>query len=117
MMRSEEEQAEIADGAGRQSIRLFGRNIVLPANRPIRVGTGIGLVAGGIFGFLPILGFWMVPLGLLILSVDFAAVRRARRRTAVRWGRWRQRRSGEDVATGDGGCEMTRPGGPRRESE
>jgi hypothetical protein len=112
MMRSEEEQAEIADGAGRQSIRLFGRDIVLPANRATRVGTGIALVVGGILGFLPILGFWMVPLGLLILSVDFAAVRRARRRTAVRWGRWRRRRNGEDGATGGGGRETKRPDGP-----
>ncbi len=28
------------------------------------------LILGGILGFLPILGFWMVPLGLLLLAVD-----------------------------------------------
>ena len=76
-------------GAGPQSIRLFGRTFVLPANRATRVGLGIALIVGGILGFLPVLGFWMVPLGLIILSVDFAAVRRVRRRTTVRWGRWR----------------------------
>jgi hypothetical protein len=45
------------------------------------------LVILGLFGFLPILGFWMIPLGLIVLSYDFASVRRARRRTAVRFGR------------------------------
>jgi hypothetical protein len=61
---------------------------------------GSGLVAGGIVGFLPVVGFWMVPLGLMVLSVDSKVVRRGRRRLEVRWGRWRKRRvasqSGED---------------------
>ncbi|WP_370640201.1 hypothetical protein [Aurantimonas sp. HBX-1] len=86
---SDREREPMTPGAGPQSIRLFGRAFVLPANRATRVGLGIALIVGGILGFLPILGFWMVPLGLIILSVDFAAVRRARRRTTVRWGRWR----------------------------
>jgi hypothetical protein len=48
---------------------------------------GIALVIGGILGFLPILGLWMIPLGLLVLSVDLPAVRRLRRRVEVWWGR------------------------------
>ncbi len=48
---------------------------------------GVWLVTGGVFSFLPVLGLWMLPVGLLILSVDFASVRRFRRRTTVRWGR------------------------------
>ena len=28
------------------------------------------LIVAGIFGFLPILGFWMVPLGLLLIVKD-----------------------------------------------
>jgi hypothetical protein len=44
-------------------------------------------------GFLPILGFWMIPLGLLILSYEFAVVRRLRRRSVVWWERRRQKRS------------------------
>lgn len=99
---SDTEEEPTAPGAGSQSIRLFGRNITLPANRATRVGLGAALITGGILGFLPILGFWMVPLGLLILSVDFAAVRRARRRTTVRWGRWRAngKASGDAPASG-----------------
>ena len=41
----------------------------------------------GLFGFLPVLGFWMIPVGLLILSVDMPRVRRWRRRFAVWFSR------------------------------
>lgn len=59
----------------------------MPGNPVVRMALGILLIIGGFIGFLPILGFWMVPLGLLILSVDSAAVRRLRRRLDVWWGR------------------------------
>lgn len=36
-----------------------------------RIVLGILLLFGGILGALPILGFWMIPLGLLILSRNF----------------------------------------------
>jgi hypothetical protein len=65
------------------SIRLGGRTIPMPASRWVRIALGSALVLAGIAGFLPILGFWMVPLGLLILSIDLPLVRRWRRRTAV----------------------------------
>jgi hypothetical protein len=48
------------------------------------------LVAGGVLGFLPVVGFWMLPLGLVVLSVDSPRVRRVRRRLEIRWGRWRR---------------------------
>jgi hypothetical protein len=44
---------------------------------------GVVLILFGCVGFLPVLGFWMVPLGLVILSVDMPAVRRWRRRAEV----------------------------------
>lgn len=53
---------------------------------------GSALVIGGVAGFLPILGFWMLPLGLIVLSIDLALVRRHRRRLQVWWGRRRRRR-------------------------
>ena len=31
---------------------------------------GLGLMIGGIFGFLPILGFWMFPLGMAFVALD-----------------------------------------------
>ncbi len=70
------------------SVRLGSRRISLPGNRIARVALGGALCVLGVFGFLPILGFWMVPLGLIILSYDFAAVRRFRRRVQVKFQRW-----------------------------
>lgn len=66
---------------------------VMPATRIGRIVVGILFVIGGVLGFLPVLGFWMIPLGLLILSVDFPIVRRFRRRYEVKIGRWWQRRN------------------------
>jgi hypothetical protein len=60
-------------------IKFGNKTIALPASRMARMGIGIALILGGILGFLPILGFWMVPLGLIVLSIDIPAVRRWRR--------------------------------------
>jgi hypothetical protein len=68
-------------------IRFASREFHLPQSKPVRVGAGILLVAGGLVGFLPIVGFWMIPLGLLVLSVDVPIVRRWRRQLAVWWHR------------------------------
>ncbi|MFT4181237.1 MAG: hypothetical protein QM636_04885 [Rhizobium sp.] len=64
--------------------------IPLPRSRLARVGLGIGLIIGGCLGFLPILGFWMLPLGFVVLSHDLPLVRRWRRRFAVWWTRRRR---------------------------
>ncbi len=64
----------------------------LPKNRIIRITLGILFVIGGFFGWLPILGFWMIPLGLLFLSIDFAIARRWRRRLIVWWGRRKRKK-------------------------
>ncbi len=79
-------------GVRRGRIEMFGRGVELPRQRRWRIAIGVALILGGFLGFLPILGFWMVPLGLLVLSIDIAIVRRARRRSTVRWARWRGRR-------------------------
>jgi hypothetical protein len=68
-------------------IRVFNRHFHLPKSRPIRIGLGILLVACGLLGFLPVLGFWMIPLGLLVLSIDIPIVRRWRRQLTVWWHR------------------------------
>ena len=36
----------------------------------LRSLCGLGLMVGGIFGFLPILGFWMFPLGVALVLLD-----------------------------------------------
>jgi hypothetical protein len=52
----------------------------------LRIAAGLALVAGGILGFLPILGFWMIPVGLAIIFIDVLSVRRAASRFRA-WGR------------------------------
>ncbi|SRR5690242_19194623 len=36
----------------------------------VRVPAGIVLTGGGVLGFLPVLGFWMLPIGLALLAYD-----------------------------------------------
>ena len=69
-----------------------GRRVRLPGNRLLRVGLGILLVLCGALGFLPVLGFWMIPLGLGILGVDFPPARRFYRRATVWTGGFLHRR-------------------------
>lgn len=57
----------------------------------LRKTLGALLVMGGVLGFLPILGYWMLPLGLALLAVDFPVARRAHRRLLVWWERQRRR--------------------------
>ncbi len=73
-------------------IRIFDRHWHLPQSKPIRIGLGILLIAGGLLGFLPVLGFWMIPLGLLVLSIDLPIVRRWRRQLTVWWHRRKSER-------------------------
>jgi Putative transmembrane protein (PGPGW) len=72
-------------------IEMFGRGFNLPQGRWQRIALGVALVLGGIVGFLPILGFWMIPLGLFVLSLELASVRRLRRRLIVRFSRRKEK--------------------------
>ncbi|MGE0499967.1 MAG: hypothetical protein AB7I79_11990 [Rhizobiaceae bacterium] len=74
-----------------RKITLFGREFALPRSRALRIAIGCLLIFFGILGFLPVLGFWMIPLGLFVLSYEFAVVRRWRRRLAVWWEKRRGR--------------------------
>lgn len=42
----------------------------------IRSLVGILFTLGGIVGFLPVLGFWMLPLGLAIIALDIPPMRK-----------------------------------------
>jgi hypothetical protein len=77
-----------------RQIKFAGRTISLPESKLLRLGIGTLLVLGGLLWFLPILGLWMIPLGLLVLSVDIAIIRRWRRRGEVKLGRWWSARNG-----------------------
>ena len=76
----------------RRRIRFFSREFNMPESRRLRVTIGCTLVVLGFFGFLPVLGFWMIPLGVLVLSYEFALIRRWRRRFVVWWQRTRNAR-------------------------
>lgn len=68
-----------------------------PRLRIIRIISGVLLVLFGVVGFLPILGFWMVPLGLLLLAQDVAFLRRPVVRVIEwcerKWQGWRNKRN------------------------
>lgn len=67
---------------------------------PVRFPLALLLIAGGVFSFLPVLGIWMLPLGLLLLAVDLPILRgpisvliiRTRRKGRILAKRWRARR-------------------------
>lgn len=65
-----------------------------PEKKWVRRPLSIALIAGGMLGFLPVLGFWMLPVGALLLGEDFPPVRRATlgalRRAHYWWDRKRR---------------------------
>ena len=86
-------QGELPHAMKPVRLRFLGREVALPRSRLARTVLGVGLMLLGTLGFLPVLGFWMIPLGALILSYDFAAFRRLRRRIVLWWGQRRARRA------------------------
>jgi hypothetical protein len=91
------------DALGRLFPPLQGPMSTLRRNSwfPIRFPIALALVVGGLFSFLPVLGIWMLPLGLLLLAVDLPVLRgpisvfvirgrRAVKRWMRRWRAWRQ---------------------------
>jgi hypothetical protein len=47
-----------------------------PSSRYARIPIGVLLVCGGVFSFLPVLGLWMLPLGLLLFAQDVPALQK-----------------------------------------
>ena len=45
----------------------------------VRLVLGLVLIAGGTLGFLPVLGFWMIPLGVAVAALDIKPLWRALR--------------------------------------
>ena len=69
-------QGHMPDWAGRNFDRLRTRG---------RLGARAGrnrLTGGGMLGFLPVLGVWMLPLGLALLAYDVPPMRRPLARDA-----------------------------------
>ncbi len=80
-------ESELSTQLPARKITILGREFSMPRSRRVRIGLGLALCILGFFGFLPVLGFWMIPLSLLILSYEFHVVRRVRRRLIVWWER------------------------------
>lgn len=66
----------------------------LPHRIWLRVPVALLLILGGLVGFLPVVGFWMLPLGVLLLAIDLPRLRPAVGAAFVRarasWRRWRR---------------------------
>lgn len=62
---------------------------------PVPTVNQLLLIIFGVFGFLPMLGFWMVPLGALLLAQDIPFLRRPILRALVwlegKWIKWKRR--------------------------
>jgi len=51
-------------------VSRFIRWLRIPSSFAVRLAIAVLLILGGIFSFLPILGMWMLPLGLLLIAQD-----------------------------------------------
>ncbi len=78
----------------------------------LRLVLGLLLICGGILGFLPILGFWMIPLGFAVAMLDVMPLyRRGLRRGRALRDRGRQEDDGQNADTNVGAeLPKTRPG-------
>ncbi len=69
-----------------RTIKLGSYTFTLPDWAPARIAIGVFFIILGFLGFLPVLGFWMIPLGVAILAYDIPYVRLLRQ-NFMRW--WR----------------------------
>jgi hypothetical protein len=81
------------------SVSQFIRWLRMPSSFAVRLVIAILLILGGIFSFLPVLGIWMLPLGLLLIAQDIpllqkplvAAFAWVERKCEWLRGKWRDR--------------------------
>lgn len=59
---------------GRAERALHWAERTLPTG--VRSALGVLLAGAGMVGFLPILGFWMLPLGIAFIALDIPPLRR-----------------------------------------
>jgi hypothetical protein len=64
-------------------LREWVAHLRQPSASWVRVPLGILLVIGGLLSILPVLGIWMLPLGLMLLALDVALLRRPTARMLV----------------------------------
>jgi hypothetical protein len=54
----------------------FLRWLKAPSSRLVRIPMALLLIGGGLLSFLPFLGFWMLPLGAILLAQDVPLLQR-----------------------------------------
>ena len=97
-MKNELEQAEerFEQHLPRRTRRLL-RWLRGPSARWVRMPLGVLCLFGGFLWFLPVLGAWMLPLGLLLLAQDMPFLRKPVARMLNwlldRWEGWQARRA------------------------
>lgn len=69
-------------------VRTGLRSMLEGRLRYLRLPLAVLLIAGGFLGFLPVLGFWMIPLGLVLLAIDLPRLRPWVSAALVRLRRW-----------------------------
>src|ERR1700761_8651420 len=82
-------------------VSQFIRWLRKPSSFAVRLVIALLLIVGGFFSFLPILGLWMLPLGLLFIAQDVPFLQKplvgALAWIEAKWGRlklaWRNRSS------------------------
>lgn len=90
-----DEQLERFEGHMPKRLARAVRWLRQPSAIWVRVPVALLFIGAGFVGFLPVLGFWMAPLGLLLIAQDIPPLRSPLAR-AVAWAldKWeaRQRR-------------------------
>lgn len=67
----------------RRLLRRMLRKVARHVPPGLRLVVGVLLMIGGLLAFLPVLGLWMLPLGLLVAALDVRPLwRKFRRRTS-----------------------------------
>jgi Protein of unknown function (DUF3072) len=85
-------------------VSQFIRWLRQPSSFAARLGVAVLFIIGGIFSFLPVLGIWMLPLGLLLIAQDVHFLQKPLvaslswtekqwDRVKLKWQRFRDRRS------------------------
>jgi hypothetical protein len=67
-----------------------------PSSFYVRIPLALLLVAGGFLSFLPVLGLWMLPLGLMLIAQDIPPLQKPVAQllgwVERKWSRWQGRR-------------------------
>ena len=81
------EKDQRSEPSAKGKLRQWRRRVQLWTGRKLppglRLVAGLLLICGGFLGFLPVLGFWMIPLGIAVAALDVVPV--------WRWLRGRRR--------------------------